>query len=545
MSAPPDTKRNSNAYLAAVFFAPTALIVALGILLTFSLLKGSAVRLDDAQQDAERRLARSVVMTLVTSLEKSTADYANWDDMYDQFRTRPSAQWVKENLGPYATDAFSLSHILVIGADGSIKYAFMSKAADGAPELADLDILNAFAQSTMRSWQPGKFKAIGGAMSLGGRPHLAAISPIAVNSETRVALQEKPENTLVFVRALDDEHLAEIASGFGLTGLKAVNGGDGTFALTNPLGGPAGLSLTWTRSQVGSQFVTDALGPITLVGATVILLFIVLGCVWTLIVARIRQAALAAEGMSHSKSLFIANMTHELRTPLNAIIGFSELMSREAFGPITVPKYKEYAIDIAASGNHLLGIVNNILLFSKMEARRQDLEVGSLDLEHAVADVVRVMQVEADRRNIRLTSDRFSAPVSVEADPQALRQILFNVIGNAIKFSRSGSQVEIKPAGAMPSGAYELQIVDHGCGIPAKTQSQLGSAFVQADNSFTRKHQGTGLGLAISIGLAESMGGSIKIQSAENVGTTVSICLRLSTEGVGAPHASEDASRAA
>ena len=545
MPAPPDQKRSSNVYLAAVFFAPTALIVVLGILLTFSLLKSSALRLDDAQQNAERRLARSVVMTLVTSLQKSTADYANWDDMYDQFATQPAPQWVKENLGPYAVDAFSLSHILVIGADGSIKYGFMSKTADGTPELADLDILNEFAQSTMRSWQPGEFKSIGGAVTLGGRPHLAALSPIAVNSETRVALREKPANTLVFVRALDDAHLAEIASDFGLTGLKAANGGDGTLTLMDPLGRPAGLSLTWARSQVGSAFVADALRPIAVVGATVILLFIVLGCVWTLIVARIRQAALAAEDVSHSKSLFIANMTHELRTPLNAIIGFSELMAREVFGPITVPKYKEYAIDIASSGNHLLGIVNNILLFSKMEARRQDLEVTSLDLEHAVADVARVMQVEADRRNIRLTHAPFPMPVNVEADAQALRQILFNIVGNAIKFSGSGGEVVIKPSGVMPMGTYELQIIDHGCGIPLKTQSQLGSAFVQADNSFTRKHQGTGLGLAISIGLAESMGGTIKIESAENVGTTVSIRLRLSAaSGEGSPEA-QDASRAA
>jgi signal transduction histidine kinase len=420
----------------------------------------------------------------------------------------------------------------------------MSQTAD-APDPADIDVLNEFAQSAMRSWQPGTVKAIGGAMSLAGRPHLVALSPIAVNSETRVALGEKPENTLVFVRALDDAHLAVIAADFGLAGLEAARGGNGTLPLVDPLGRPAALSLTWTKSQVGSQFVADALRPIALVGATVILLFIVLGFVWTLIVGRIRQAAIAAEDVNRSKGLFIANMTHELRTPLNAIIGFSELMSKEAFGPITIPKYKEYAIDIATSGSHLLGIVNNILLFSKMEARRNDIDIESLDLEHAVAGIVRVMQIEAERRRIRLIAAPFPAPVSIEADPQALKQILFNVIGNAIKFSSPNSEVVLKPAGITPNGTYELQVIDHGCGIPKKTQSQLGSAFVQADNTFTRKHQGTGLGLAISIGLAESMGAAIEIESTENVGTTVSVRLRVTAQNAEEPLGAQEASQAA
>jgi len=545
MQKPQGRKRNSNAYLAAVFFAPTVLIVALGIVLILSLLKSSALRLDESQQSAERRLAQSVVKTLVTSLQKSTADYANWDDMYDQFSMRPAPQWVKENLGPYAVEAFSLSHILVIAADGSISYGFMSRTADRAPDLADIDVLDEFAQSAMRSWQPGVFTAIGGAVSLGGQPHLVALSPIAVNSETRVMRGDKPGYTLVFVRALDDAHLATLASDFGLTGLKAAYGGNGALPLTDPLGRSTALSLAWTESQVGSRFIADALRPITVVIATVILLFVVLGFVWALIVGRIRQVADSAEDASQTKSLFIANMTHELRTPLNAIIGFSELMSKEAFGPITVPKYKEYALDIVTSGHHLLGIVNNILLLSKMEAKRQDMAVESLDLGHAVAEVARVMQIEADRWKIRLINEPFPIQVRIEADPQALKQILFNIIGNAIKFSNRSGQVVVKAAGIAPSGAYKVQVIDQGCGIPKATLTQLGGAFVQADNSFTRKHQGTGLGLAISMGLAESMGGSIEIESAENVGTTVSICLRLSAESGEEPLDAKEAPQAA
>ena len=546
MQAPLDRKRQSNAYLAAVFFAPTALIVALGILLILSLLNSSAVRLDQSEQNAERRLAKSVIATLVTTLEKSVADYANWDDMYDQFSARPDPQWAKENLGPYVVDAFSLSNILVVGADGSVKYSFTTPSEpDGAPNTEDIAAIGGLVKSALKSWQAGSIKAVGGAMSVHGQPHLVAISPIAVNSETRRSRGDRPQNVLVFVHGLDDAHLTALGSDFGLNGLRAAQGAEGMLSLVGPFETPTTLSLTWTNSELGSRFVADALRPMALVGATVILLFVVLGGVWTLIVGRIHQAAVAAEDASRSKSLFIANMTHELRTPLNAIIGFSELMSKEAFGPITVPKYKEYALDIVTSGHHLLGIVNNILLFSRMEARRQDMEIKSLDLEQAVSDVARIMQIEADRRRIRLIKAPFPAPVTVDADPQALKQILFNVIGNAIKFSSPGSDVLLKPAGITLGGAYNLQVIDHGCGIPKKTLSQLGSAFVQADNSFTRKHQGTGLGLAISIGLAENMGASVQIESTETVGTTVSIHMRLSAGTAEEPRGVQDASQAA
>jgi len=217
-----------------------------------------------------------------------------------------------------------------------------------------------------------------------------------------------------------------------------------------------------------------------------------------------------------------------VRTPLNAIIGFSELISRESLGPIGSPKYKEYALDIVSSGHHLLGVVNNILLFSKLEARRQEVHIERLDLAYAVSEVVRVMQIEANRRDVSLIQEHLAPGTTIDADFQALRQILFNVVGNAIKFSSPGETVRVVSVGAQPDGTFKLQIIDRGCGIPKEVLSQLGEAFVQADNTFARKHQGTGLGLAITFGLAEQLRASIDIASTENIGTTVSLHFRLS-----------------
>jgi signal transduction histidine kinase len=528
MQKPSDIRRSSHAYLAAMFFAPTGLIVVVGIVLMLSLLKASALRLDQSQQNAELRLARSVMATLVTNLQKSVADYANWDDMYDQFSTGPNPQWVKENLGPYATDAFTLSHILVLGTDGSIRYAFMSRTADASPDPAEIGALGGLVQKAMGDWRPGVIKATGGAARMAGRPHLVAISPIAVNSATRKALGGTPQAALMFLIRLDEPRLAALASDFGLTGLRATAGAEGDFPLVDPLGQPSGFSLTWNRSQLGSDFVSDAIPSILLVGAIVLLLVTVLGSVWALIIGRIREAATVAEEASRSKGLFIANMTHELRTPLNAVIGFSELIAQEKFGPIGIPKYKEYAHDIVSSGHHLLGVVNNILLFSKLEARRQEVNIDRLDLTEAVSDVVRVMQAEAGRRNVKLIEEPFPEMLMVDSDSQALKQILFNLLGNAIKFSSAGETVRVVPVGTTADRAFKLQIVDSGCGIPANVLSQLGNAFVQADNTFARKHQGTGLGLAICFGLAKQIRASIQIASTENVGTTVSLLLPMS-----------------
>src|SRR6185503_11840588 len=235
-------KSRSNAHLAAVFFTPTAMIAALGIVLILSLLKASALRLDESQQKAERRLAQSVVATLLINLQKSTADYANWDDMYDQFSTGPNPQWAKENLGVYASDTFLLSHIFVLGPDGSARYAFMSRHSDAVPDPSDIDVLASVVDAAMRDWKPEVIGAIGGTMSVNGRPHLVAISPIAVNSGARKGLGERPQYALVFIHGLDNARLATIATDFGLTGLRAVNGAAGDLPLASPLGAASPFS---------------------------------------------------------------------------------------------------------------------------------------------------------------------------------------------------------------------------------------------------------------------------------------------------------------
>ena len=362
--------RRSNTHLAALFFAPTCFIVALGIVLILSLLKTSALRLDQSQQSAELRLAQSVVTTLVTALEKSVVDYANWDDMYDQFAKSPDPQWARENLGPYAIDAFGLSHILVLAADGSIKYDFTSQPeADGRPDPAEIAALHGFVQSAMSSWRVETITSMGGAISIHGRPHLVAISPIAVNSEARKLLGDKPRNSLVFLQDLDENRLAGIGSAFGLTGLRTTFGADGIVPLDDPLNTPGIVSLVWTRSQVGSEFVSDAMPSILIVGATVIALFVFPR--FRLGGDRRPHSARGARGQGGKPFQGPVRRQHDPRAS-HALERHHRVLGNHVDGNARSDdgtEIQKIRHDIA-DGQHLLRIVNNILLFSKIEAGR-------------------------------------------------------------------------------------------------------------------------------------------------------------------------------
>jgi signal transduction histidine kinase/sensor domain CHASE-containing protein len=525
-----EKKLSSNSFLVALLSVPTAIIIAVGIAIIVVLLRNSAARLDASREDTERRLAQSVVTTLESALQKNVADYANWDDMYDKFAAaKLDAQWTKENLGPYAVNAFDISDMLVVRTDGSISYNYSAPSENGPDAVpGEHAEINAVVQSIMKSWRPGNVVGYSGVASYRGQPHLVAISAIAVNSEKRMKTGAVPTHALIFMRQMNSKVLSRLATDFGLVDLHVADNGMGMVPLAGPLGAPTGFSLKWTKSDEGTAFFKDAIPSILLVGAAVIAMFIVLGFGWAMVIGRIRKIemrAIHAEDTSEAQSMFIANMSHELRTPLNAIIGFSELISKEIFGALSIPKYREYASDIYSSGNHLLGVVNNLLLFSKMEARQHRVLLEPVSLKEEVSDIVRVMQVEADRRNIRLIQTDIPEVVMIYVDQQSLRQILFNVIGNALKFTEPETEVRVEAGGMLSGGYYELRIVDQGCGIPEKTLGELGNAFVQAENTYARKYQGTGLGLAICFGLADLMGASLKVASTENVGTTISLTL--------------------
>ncbi|TIS95219.1 PAS domain-containing sensor histidine kinase [Mesorhizobium sp.] len=231
-----------------------------------------------------------------------------------------------------------------------------------------------------------------------------------------------------------------------------------------------------------------------------------------------------AEAANRAKSEFLANMSHELRTPLNAIIGFSELMEQALFGPLGSPRYEEYATDINGSGKYLLGVINDILDMSKIEAGQFSMDQEEIDLCPLMRETVRVISLQAAEKSITVET-RIPDSLTLFADRRAIKQIVINLLSNAVKFTGQGGRIAVRARNT--SSALVLTIEDNGCGIPKEALSKLGRPFEQVQNQFSKSHAGSGLGLAISRSLAELQGGALKIRSTEGTGTIVSVRIPL------------------
>ena len=228
-----------------------------------------------------------------------------------------------------------------------------------------------------------------------------------------------------------------------------------------------------------------------------------------------------AEIANRSKTEFLANMSHELRTPLNAIIGFSQVMAGEMLGPIGTEKYVGYSHDIVASAEHLLGIINDILDVSKLEAGKLDLVEESIDVPATIAELLQLVEAKARAGDIRILERHERNLPRLRADARKIKQILLNLVTNAIKFSHAGGEVEI--AVQQQAGAIAIAVTDHGIGMDPTEVELAMTRFGQVASAWSRRHAGTGLGLPLAIGLAELHGAHLSVQSSKGVGTTVTV----------------------
>jgi cell cycle sensor histidine kinase DivJ len=234
-----------------------------------------------------------------------------------------------------------------------------------------------------------------------------------------------------------------------------------------------------------------------------------------------------AESASRAKTQFLANMSHELRTPLNAVIGFSEILNRELFGALGEQRYRDYARMIHESGEHLLHVVNDILDMSKIEAGKLKLAKEPFDVGSLIASCAEVMRHAAEAKQLILVTEVAPGMPALVADKRACKQMLLNVISNAIKFTDAGGSVRV--AAREENGMVELIVADNGIGIAEQDLPKLGNPFVQADNAYNRSHDGAGLGLSVVKGLARLHGGRLEIASQLGHGTTTTILLPLAS----------------
>ncbi len=237
-----------------------------------------------------------------------------------------------------------------------------------------------------------------------------------------------------------------------------------------------------------------------------------------------RAIALAnAAAANKAKSAFLAAMSHELRTPLNAIIGFSEMMTVQAFGPIGDARYKDYAHDIHDSGRHLLALINDILDLSRLDAGKADLYEETLQIAPLIADCLRMMEPQARAAGLTLLEDVPADLPRVLGDERRLKQVLINLLGNAMKFTASGGRVTV--TARQTAQGLAIAVADTGIGIAPEDIATAFETFGQVDSSITREHPGTGLGLPLARKLMELHDGSLVLESTPDVGTTVTALL--------------------
>jgi CheY-like chemotaxis protein len=231
---------------------------------------------------------------------------------------------------------------------------------------------------------------------------------------------------------------------------------------------------------------------------------------------RIREA-------SRLKSEFLANMSHELRTPLNAIIGFAELLHDGQVDPAS-PTHKEFLSDILTSGRHLLQLINDVLDLAKVEAGKLEFRPEAVEVARLVGEVVAILRTTAAQKQIRLETQLDHGVSTLTIDPARLKQVAYNYLSNALKFTPAGGSVvlRIKPDGP---DQFRLEVQDSGIGIAPADLGRLFVEFQQLEAGAAKRHAGTGLGLALTRRLVESQGGSVGVKSTLGTGSTFHACL--------------------
>jgi signal transduction histidine kinase len=241
------------------------------------------------------------------------------------------------------------------------------------------------------------------------------------------------------------------------------------------------------------------------------------------LLAEAEHACAEAEMANSAKSEFLAVMSHELRTPLNAILGHSRLIELGVYGPVTDDQLA--ALDrIQRSQRHLLGLINGVLNYAKIDAGALEYIVTDVHLDEALATCEALIAPQARAKQLDLRYARSDARLTVRGDSEKLQQILFNLFSNAIKFTDAGGRVTAQCM-RLDDSRIAIEVTDTGCGIPADQLERVFEPFVQVDTKLTRASEGTGLGLAISRELARGMGGELAVRSALGAGSTFTLTL--------------------
>lgn len=478
------------------------------------------------------------LLAMERSLQQITVDYAWWEDAVENLKA-DNAEWIYNGLASAVTKSQIVDLIFVVPEAGEIKYGW----AEGDGKTPNTSHLNRSTIDSLITTLPkGDLEKISAAVSyamIKDDVYILAAAHIAPDKLKGVSAKDLDHAILGF--RLGEERIAELGASF-LNDSLMLSASQKPNSQNIPIKNTQGdviSFLTWHPSKPGAQLLkkiaipfTLALGLFGLIGfmaskhATSIAIALTdeIGKSKAL-ASEANELMLKAQKSDQAKTDFLANISHEIRTPMNGVIGMSEVLFKTDLNS----SQKVFVNAIKTSGNALLTIINDILDFSKVKANKIGLKPEPISLEKCVREVNLLMSYVAGEKSIRVHQRiQPGFPPVLMADGGRVRQILLNLLGNALKFSDGGDVIidlRGEPYGEFVNVALSVQ--DSGIGIPEEHLSSIFVEFNQVDDSITKKHEGTGLGLSLSLKLAQLMGGTISVQSQVGVGSIFTLLVPL------------------
>ena len=532
---------------------PVAYLAALLIFCFFSVLGHSVTTLNVMAKDQSTENMEMSLAALKRSLERVNIDYSWWDESLENLVIKRDQSWIEVNIAVDALNTTGTSAIFVADAQDTIWYAESTYGPLLELETLQQDLAVLF--QSARAQQASNPLPHSGFVELGGKLYIISVAAITSQGmETSPLSLSNTQSILGFMQEIDSAQLTALGETLRVDDLQFHFKGSDESGASITLYTPSGRRLGAFNWQPGKPG-TDFLLKMSTVGGSALLLV----AIFTLVIFRrtsqvarqlaanerfleekntkletsLAELADANERVvqaSQAKTEFLTNVSHELRTPLNAIIGFSEIISEQRMGNIGNQKYVEYAKDINQSGAHLLSLINEILDLSKIKSGQFNLSRDLVDLNAVAQSVAKLFQTSAKEKAITLTEDLAHEEIMIWADERAVRQVLINLIGNALKFTPEGGQITIKSEVTRDNEVC-VHISDTGIGIPGDQIEIALAPFKQVDGRLARSHGGTGLGLPLSQQLMELHGGTLTIESTVHVGTIITVtfpakCLR-------------------
>lgn len=510
---------NFRSLVTPVFTAVAASVAAFVLLVIFA-----ASEQDQLSLEIEQKVVQQKISVYAQNLRSFADDNAWWDTAVKKVMLSEDMAWMDNTLGSTVRNIESVDGIFVLRPDQSMIYAThvatggaranleVLLAAGLSDVISGLDITaseDAHAAAGLLKGADGQIVAYGASL-LRANDNITFSPPLAVTRPVIIfyaLLSDRDIEQIGFANAIDHLHYASRKPDHPAhMALESFNG--------DSIGW-----LTWEPRDPGTEMALDMVVP-----AVILLAFVVFA-----MIRFTRQATRLVGGLEQankSKSSFLASMSHEVRTPLNSILGFTELMSMELFGKVEGKKNKEYLGLIKNSGEHLLAIINDILDISKLEAGKFDVYAEKIAPAVIVQECAKMVEINALDRGVELTYE--CEPVTLHSDERIMRQILLNILSNAVKFTKKGGSVHV--SGQCGQNHYQIDVADNGIGMSAEGIEIALSTFGQVQNEYAKSHGGTGLGLPLVKRFMTLLDGDIGIASNPGKGTTVTLIFPYRTQ---------------